>query len=78
MAFFPQVSSTKLGYGIHCVTFEFSEDRHLTLRVNRKGEFSIDRLFWLGRHDHHNASLFVNFLASAADLVKEALDGETD
>lgn len=44
------IPSTKLGYGFGRLTFEFAEDRSITLQVHEDGSFSVDSFHWLGRY----------------------------
>ncbi len=50
------VPATKLGYGNGHVTFEFSENKSLTLGVHRE-RVRVDRLFWLPEDNEDGLSI---------------------
>ena len=69
VALFPNVKSTKLGYGFGRLTFQFDKQHSITLHVYRSG-FSVDSIFWLGGLDTHGAELLIKGLAKILAIAK--------
>lgn len=65
------IPATKLGYGVHRLTFVFDEDSYLTLQVNKDGSFEVDHIFWLGQSEGESMAILVKALAGAAKAWRE-------